>query len=76
MKSYGGVDVHIHVFLTSALGVREWSASRPGRFNPGESAASTHWIGVWAGPRTYRDSNCDPSVVPQIYEVTGCDAAA
>jgi hypothetical protein len=29
MKTYGGVDVHIHVFLISAL-------ICPGRFNPGE----------------------------------------
>jgi hypothetical protein len=39
MKAYGGVDVYIHVFLTSALVGGEWSASRPGRFTPG-----THWI--------------------------------
>jgi hypothetical protein len=31
-----GVDIDIHVFLTSALVGREWSASRPGRFIPGE----------------------------------------
>jgi hypothetical protein len=30
MKAYGGVDVWIHVFLTSALIGGEWSASRPG----------------------------------------------
>jgi hypothetical protein len=29
MKAYGGVDVQTHVFLTSALAVGEWSASRP-----------------------------------------------
>jgi hypothetical protein len=31
MKTYGGVDVYIHVFLTSALIRGEWSASRCGR---------------------------------------------
>jgi hypothetical protein len=36
VKKYGGVDVYIHVFLTSALVGGEWSASRPGRFNPGK----------------------------------------
>jgi hypothetical protein len=50
MKTYGGVDVEIHVFLTSALVGGEWSASRPGRFTPG-----THWIGGWVGPRTGLD---------------------
>jgi hypothetical protein len=33
MKAYGEVD---HTFLTSALAGGEWSASRPGRLNPGE----------------------------------------
>jgi hypothetical protein len=32
--AYGGVDVQIHIFLTSALAGGEWSASRPGRFYP------------------------------------------
>jgi hypothetical protein len=42
MKAYGGVDVYIHIFLTSALAEGEWSASRPGRFAPGERAPGTH----------------------------------
>jgi hypothetical protein len=29
----------------------EWSASRPGRFTPGERAPSTHWIGGLVDPR-------------------------
>jgi hypothetical protein len=36
MKTYGGVDVEIHIFLTPALVGGEWSASRPGRFTPGK----------------------------------------
>jgi hypothetical protein len=38
-------------FFTSALVGGEWSASRPGRFTPGERAPSTHWIGSWVDPR-------------------------
>jgi hypothetical protein len=47
MKTYGGMDVLIDVFLTLALVGGEWSAPRPGRFTPG-----THWITGWVGPRT------------------------
>jgi hypothetical protein len=38
--------------LTSALEGGEWSASRTGRSNPGESAPGIHWIGGWVGSRT------------------------
>jgi hypothetical protein len=51
MKAYGGVDVQIHIFLISALAGCEWSASRPGRFTPGERSPGTHWIGGWVDPR-------------------------
>jgi hypothetical protein len=50
MQAYGGVDVCVHVFFTSALVGGDWSASRPGRFTPG-----THWIGGWMGPRAGLD---------------------
>jgi hypothetical protein len=78
MKAYVGVDVHIHIFLTSALVGGEWSTSRPGRFTPGERAPCTHWIGGWVDLRAslddlrrenswpYRDSNSDPSVVQPV----------
>jgi hypothetical protein len=36
MKAYWGVEVKIHGFLTLALDVGEWSASRSGRFAPGK----------------------------------------
>jgi hypothetical protein len=52
MKTYGGVDVQIHIPLTYALARGELSASCPGHFNPTESAPNTHWIGSWVGPRT------------------------
>jgi hypothetical protein len=64
MKTYRGMDVYIHIFLTSALAGGEWSDSRPCRFTPG-----THFIGGWVDPRSgldnmekrtllpYRDSN-------------------
>jgi hypothetical protein len=55
MKAYGEVDVWIHIFLTSALAGGEWSASRPGRFTPGERDPGTHWIGGWVDPRAGLD---------------------
>jgi hypothetical protein len=35
--------------LTPALVGDEWSASRPGRFNPRERAPGAHWIGGSVG---------------------------
>jgi hypothetical protein len=57
MKVYGGVDVYIHIFLTSALVRGEWLASRPrpGCFAPGEKAPCTHWIWGWVNPRAGQD---------------------
>jgi hypothetical protein len=55
MKAYGGVDVQIQIFLTSALDEGEWSTSRPGRFTPGERAPGTHWIGGWVDLRAGLD---------------------
>jgi hypothetical protein len=37
--------------LTLALAGGEWSASRSGRFTPGEGAAVIHWIGGSMDPR-------------------------
>jgi hypothetical protein len=51
MKTYGGIDVQIHVFLTSAV-AGEWSVSHPGRFIPVERIPGTHQIGGWVDPRT------------------------
>jgi hypothetical protein len=55
MKTYAKVDVQIHVFFTSGLFGGEWSASRPGRFIPGERAPGTHSIRGCVGPRTDLD---------------------
>jgi hypothetical protein len=55
MNAYGGVDVYIHIFLTSPLAGDEWSASPPGRFAPGERSSCTHWIVGWVDPRAGLD---------------------
>jgi hypothetical protein len=46
MKMYGGMDVYIQVFLTSAIVGGEWSASPQA-----ERVPITHWIGGWVDPR-------------------------
>jgi hypothetical protein len=55
MKVYVGVDVYIHIFLTSALVGGEWSASLLGHFTPEEWAPGAHWIRGWVGPRAGLD---------------------
>jgi hypothetical protein len=56
MKTYWGVKVELHAFLTSAIDKGKWSASRPGRLTLRERADGTHWIGGWVGPRTVLDT--------------------
>jgi len=46
----GGVELHLHSFLTPPLEVSEWPASRPNRFTPKEPSG-THGIGSWDGFR-------------------------
>jgi hypothetical protein len=55
----GVVDVSIHIFLSSALGGGEWSASRPTALPP-----STHWIGGWVGQRTGLDDMKGRKILP------------
>jgi hypothetical protein len=55
MKEYGGLGVQIHISLTLTQAGGEWSASRPGRFTPGEKVPGTHWIGNWVDPRAGLD---------------------
>jgi hypothetical protein len=51
MKTYVGVEVIDTPLLTSASDRGEWSASRLGRFTPGEIGPGTHRIEGWVGPR-------------------------
>jgi hypothetical protein len=55
MKTYGGIDVKIQIFLTSSLVGGDCLASRPGPFTPWESSPLIHCIGVWVGPRAGLD---------------------
>jgi hypothetical protein len=55
MKTYGGIDIEIHVFLTLALVGGEGSASCHGHFIPRGKSPSTYWTGGWVSPRTSPD---------------------
>jgi hypothetical protein len=55
-KTYSGVEVQLHAFLTSELDGGEWLPSRPGRFTPREWAPGTHWIGGWVGSRVFLEA--------------------
>jgi hypothetical protein len=69
MKAYGGVDISVRIFFTSALGGGEWSASCPCRFTPGERAHGTHWTGGWVGPR----AGLDDMEERKILDLTGTE---
>jgi hypothetical protein len=65
MKAYGGVDVQIHIFLTSALVGGEWSVSRSCRVTPGDKRLG--------GPqsrsgRRGEDQNLDPNPDPSVVQ--------
>jgi hypothetical protein len=49
MKAYGGVDVEIQVFLSSALAGGEWQLHARATLSAGK-APGTHWIGGWVAP--------------------------
>jgi hypothetical protein len=51
MKAYGGVEVSLCAFLTSALDLVKWSASRPCRFTPCETVPNIHCVEGWVGAR-------------------------
>jgi hypothetical protein len=55
MKANRGMDVEIHIFLTSALAGGEWSASRPCHFTPGKDPpVPIGWEVVWTQRRSER----------------------
>jgi hypothetical protein len=62
MKAYGGINVKLHTFLTSAFDGGEWSASCSVALHPGkESLVPTGWeTGKVANRKIlvlYRESN-------------------
>jgi hypothetical protein len=55
--------------LTPVVDGGEWSASRPGRSIPRETAPRTHWIGDWIGPRAVPDAVVNRKI-PSVYIFT------
>jgi hypothetical protein len=62
MKTWGSGGI-APTFLTLALEGGEWSASRPGRFTPGEIATGAYWLG-WVGPRAGLDAVEKRKILP------------
>jgi hypothetical protein len=56
MKTYGGVELQLIVFLTCSLCGGERSDSRPDRFAPEEIATNTNWTEGWMNPRACLDA--------------------
>jgi hypothetical protein len=68
MKKNGEVEVVLQG-RNLALKWSDWSASRPGNFNPEERAPpGTYWIAGWVGPRagldTVGEEDCVPGMGP------------
>jgi hypothetical protein len=55
MEAYGGVEIQIHILLTSVLDGGEWSSSPSSRLTPGETDRDTDWLGDRVGPRAGMD---------------------
>jgi hypothetical protein len=70
MKTYWGVEVELHTFLTSAGDGGEWSVSRPDRPTSGETANGTHWIEERLRPRASLDA-VEESVTILIWKESG-----
>jgi hypothetical protein len=62
MKAYGGVDVYIQVFLTSAVVGGQLHA--PAALPPEEEPPGIHWVGDWVGPRTGLDDVEKRKILP------------
>jgi hypothetical protein len=69
MKTYGGMDIEIHAFFISALAGGEWSASRRGRFTPGERDPGTNWIGGWVDCRICLEDMGTRKILRQLEKI-------
>jgi hypothetical protein len=56
MKTYCGMEVEFHAFLTLAVDVGEWLASQSAVFTTGEKVPDTHWVGRWMVSRARLDT--------------------
>jgi hypothetical protein len=66
MKKYGGVEVQLHAFLTSALYGGEWSDSRAGRFTTHKKGCQYSLGRGLDGPQSRSGSSNKGKVVPVL----------
>jgi len=64
MKKYWGSDAQLHTFLTSALGIGECSALRPGRIKPVSNRLEAGWAPEPGQDAVARRKNGTPVVQP------------
>jgi hypothetical protein len=58
MKTWWGIEAHLHAFLTSVLDGGDWSASRPGRFTHEERVPLYPMDGRLGGPQNRSGARC------------------
>jgi hypothetical protein len=59
LKTYDGVELEVHAFLTSELDISELPASKKGLFTLAENAVGTHCIANRMCPRADRENFTD-----------------
>ena len=64
MRHTGGVEIHIHSFLTSALHGGVWLTSNPGRFTPAHIQQETGWATVPVLTFWKRGKSLSPAGIP------------
>jgi hypothetical protein len=74
LSCHGEVEAQLRAFFAFELDTTHSSDSRPGRFNSGKRAPTTHWIGGWVGPKAGQDTAEEKNLpyLPGIEYYTPC----
>jgi len=64
MKTYGGVEVWLNEYLTSALDGSDGELHAPATSLQGKQSTDTHWTGGWVCPRGGLDAVAKRNLYP------------